>query len=131
MSAFDDLFANATDREHASKVAGPLSEMLGGGGAHELLGKLSSGGLADAVKSWVGTGPTKLPVSADQIKNALGSGPLAELAAKAGISSDQVSSALATLLPHAIDHMTPDGKPPTPESKGPDAGAFAKLFAPR
>jgi len=126
MGALDDLFQNATEKLHAEKLAGPLSDMLGGGGVHDILGKLTSGGLGDAVKSWVGSG-ANLPVSADQIKSALGSGPLASLAEKAGISQDQVSSVLAKLLPHAVDKATPSGQPPAPDHK-PDSAAFMALF---
>jgi uncharacterized protein YidB (DUF937 family) len=53
-----------------------------------------------------------LPISADQIKQGLGSGPLAQLAGKAGLSSDAASNHLASLLPNVIDKLTPDGRIP-------------------
>jgi uncharacterized protein YidB (DUF937 family) len=126
MGALDDLFPDATEKDHASKVSGPLAELLGNGGINDVLGKLGGSGFGDTVKSWIGKG-ANLPISADQIKSALGSGPLAALAAKAGISSDQVSSVLAKLLPHAVDQATPDGKAPAPDTKV-DAAAFHNIF---
>jgi uncharacterized protein YidB (DUF937 family) len=111
MGALDELFKDQTERDHAEKVSGPLADMLGGGGMNDILAKLGGGGFGDTVKSWIGKG-ANLPISADQIKSALGSGPLASLAAKAGISPDQVSSVLAKLLPHAVDKATPTGEAP-------------------
>ncbi|HTJ40536.1 MAG TPA: YidB family protein [Kofleriaceae bacterium] len=115
------------DLDHLTKVAGPLKDMLGGGGATELLGKLSAGGLGDQVKSWIGKGGN-LPVSADQIKSALGSGPIKSIMEKVGLSEDQVSGALAKLLPQAVDHMTPDGKPPAADAPPPDVHSFLKTM---
>jgi uncharacterized protein YidB (DUF937 family) len=115
------------DLDHLKKVAGPLQDMLSGGGVHDVLGKLHAAGLGEQVQSWVGKG-ANLPVSPDQIKSALGSGPVQSIMAKVGLSEDQVTGALAKLLPHAVDHMTPDGKPPAPDAKAPDVGSFLKTM---
>jgi uncharacterized protein YidB (DUF937 family) len=64
--------------------------------------------LGDVVSSWVGTGEN-LPLNADQISNTLGSETIQNLAAKAGVSSTEVSSLLAQQLPGLIDKLTPDG----------------------
>jgi uncharacterized protein YidB (DUF937 family) len=69
---------------------------------------LKAGGLSEAVSSWVGKG-ANLPVSADQLRNALGSDTISALAAKAGLSSEQVSAALSKLLPGLMDKLTPNG----------------------
>ncbi|MGB4812569.1 MAG: YidB family protein [Methylophilaceae bacterium] len=79
------------------------------GGIGGLLSKFQAGGLGDAAASWVGKG-SNLPVSADQVTSALGSGQLAEIAAKFGISPEVLSGQLAEHLPSVIDKATPDGE---------------------
>lgn len=81
------------------------------GGIQGVVSQLQSSGLGDQVKSWVGTGKN-LPVSGDQIREALGSGKIAELAAKYGLPADSISNFLAQHLPTAIDEATPTGKLP-------------------
>jgi len=118
MSLLDSLTDNL-DVAHLSKVAGPLREMLSGDGVHQVLGKLNAGGLGDTVQSWVGLA-RNLPISADQISSVLGNDTVRSIAAKVGIPSDKVASALAHLLPHTIDKMTPDGTPPASNAQVPD-----------
>ena len=91
----------------ASAVLGMVQGQEGGLGG--LVGKLASAGLADQVSSWVGTGEN-LPVNPDQIASALGDTQIGELAAKLGLSNEQISSGLATILPMVIDKMTPNGQ---------------------
>lgn len=78
------------------------------GGVSGILDKFKASGLGDHAASWVGTG-ANLPVSADQITSALGSGPLADMAAKFGLTPEVLSSQLAEHLPGVIDKMTPSG----------------------
>lgn len=118
MSLIDSL-SEHVDITHLGKVAGPLQEMLSGDGVHQVLGKLNAGGLGDTVKSWVGL-TRNLPISADQISSVLGNDTVRSIAAKVGIPTDKVASALAHLLPHTIDKMTPDGTPPARDAKVPD-----------
>ena len=47
-----------------------------------------------------------------QIASVLGSGPIADFAAKLGISPEQASETLAGLLPEAVDRLTPNGQVP-------------------
>ena len=81
------------------------------GGLSGLVEKLGQGGLAQQAASWVGSG-ANLPVSPDQISQALGSGPLADLAAKFGLNPQEISASLAKFLPQAVDHLTPEGHLP-------------------
>ena len=78
------------------------------GGVNGVLDKLKENGLADEAASWVSTG-ANLPVNADQITNALGSGAVAEMAAKFGIDPADLSAKIAEHLPTVIDKMTPNG----------------------
>jgi uncharacterized protein YidB (DUF937 family) len=78
------------------------------GGLNGVLDKLKAGGLGDVAASWVGKG-ANLPVSADQISSVLGSGAIADMAAKFGISPETLSAQIAQHLPTVIDKMTPNG----------------------
>jgi uncharacterized protein YidB (DUF937 family) len=79
------------------------------GGLAGVLERFNQAGLADQVKSWIGTG-ANLPISAEDIQRVLGSGRLQEIAAKAGISHEQVSAELAKVLPQVVDQLTPNGR---------------------
>ncbi|WP_076592554.1 YidB family protein [Herminiimonas arsenitoxidans] len=83
----------------------------GAGGVQGLLEKLQNGGLGDQVASWIGTGENQ-PVSADQIKNALGEDNVQQIAQQAGIEPERASAGLAELLPQIIDKLTPNGQVP-------------------
>lgn len=73
-----------------------------------LVDQFRNGGLGDAVNSWVGTGENQ-PVSAEAIQQVLGATQLGDIASRFGISNEQVSSGLATVLPQLINHLTPNG----------------------
>ncbi len=81
------------------------------GGITGLVQKISAGGLAEQVASWVGTG-SNLPVNGDQIQAVLGSSFVQDIAAKLGINVSEVAGGLASLLPVVIDKLTPDGQLP-------------------
>ena len=65
-----------------------LGEVMGtgtqGGTLNAIVAKLQQAGLGDQVKSWIGTGQN-LPISADQLKQVLGSDVVRQLAAKYNI----------------------------------------------
>ena len=101
-----------------------LIAMLSKPGALANLTKaFQSAGLGNVLQSWIGTGQN-LPISADQVREVLGSGTIADLAKKAGIGESETSSALASLLPQVIDKVTPGGNVPAQNELG---GAFASL----
>ena len=100
-----------------------LGQLAGGGGASStpgaggidlgsLVGKLQKGGLGDVVNSWIGMGKN-LPISADQLNNALGSDKLKDIATKFGIPPDQLTQILAQHLPKVVDKLTPKGQIPS------------------
>jgi len=91
-------------------AAGGLGDLLKGhGGVGGLVEKFGQAGLGDVVGSWIGTG-ANAGISAEQIASVIGHGPLADIAAKMGVSPQQASETLAGLLPEAIDRLTPGGK---------------------
>jgi uncharacterized protein YidB (DUF937 family) len=91
------------------------------GGVSGLLNTLKAKGLGDQVSSWIGTGQN-LPVSADQIHNALGSDQIHQIAKQAGVEPAHASEGLAALLPQLIDKLTPHGSVP-------EAGALEQGLA--
>lgn len=62
-----------------------VTGLIGGGGLAALVSKLSDSGLGDAVGSRVGKGDNA-PVSADQLKQALGDDTVRQVAQEAGVS---------------------------------------------
>lgn len=97
------------------------------GGLPGLIEKFQKGGLGEIVSSWVGT-EANLPVSADQITNALGAEKIQELASQAGVSGSQVSEGLAGLLPGIIDQLTPNGQVPEGNALAAGISSLAEKF---
>ncbi|MBN9465759.1 YidB family protein [Brevundimonas sp.] len=91
-------------------AAGGVGDLLRGqGGVGGLVEKFNQAGLADVVGSWIGSG-ANANISAEQITAVIGHGPLADIAAKMGVTPQQAGETLAGLLPEAIDRLTPGGQ---------------------
>ena len=67
---------------------------------------------ASFLNTMVYTDRITVPVSPDQINNVLGTESITEIAGKVGVSRNQISEGLASILPQIIDKLTPDGKVP-------------------
>jgi len=107
-------FKSALSQLGAAVLPAVLSEMMGSGGQgglNAIIAKLQQAGFGDQVKSWIGTGQN-LPITADQLKQVLGSDTVRQLAAKYNIPIDQVAEVLAHQLPLAVDRASPDGRLP-------------------
>ena len=96
---------------HQDLLQGVIGMFSNSGGLVGLLGMLEKGGLGHLVSSWISTGQN-LPISAEQITQALGSDKISQLAAKVGLSPQAASSSLAQLLPALVDRATPNGQLP-------------------
>ena len=81
------------------------------GGVAGLQKMFQAGGLGNVISSWIGNGQN-VPVSADQLQNVLHGGTLQQVAQKAGIDPSQLTGMMASLLPHLVDKMTPNGEVP-------------------
>ena len=81
------------------------------GGVQGVVAQMQQHGLGDSVRSWVSTGPNA-PISAEHLHQVFGSGTIAEIAQRVGMSPDELSQKLAQFLPQAIDHLTPNGQVP-------------------
>lgn len=112
-------------------VAGQLIQQAGG--VQGLTNLLQQHGMGDAVQSWIGTGANQ-EISSGQLGQALQNGGLSSVvndaAGKLGVDPSQLLGQLAQVLPHAVDHATPDGQVPQGGSFDPSAliGLAGKLF---
>ena len=70
--------------------------------------KLQEGGLASQVQSWLGNG-ANMHVSADQLRAALGSDQVKQIAQHLGLPIDQALSMLSQHLPDMVDKASPNG----------------------
>lgn len=112
MGLFDSLVGEVMNNLGGDALPGLINGLMQQeGGLAGLVQHLGQGGLAEQAASWVGNG-ANLPVNAEQITQALGSGPLAELAGRFGLDVGQVSQGLAQYLPEAINQLTPEGRLP-------------------
>ncbi len=110
MGLFDGVLGGVVGAEMATVVNGLIQRH---GGVQGIVNQLESQGLGNTVRSWVGTGPNQ-PVTGDQVHAALGGDAMTELAAKLGITPQELSAKLAQVLPGAIDKLTPQGVVPAP-----------------
>ena len=109
MGLLDGLIGGAVGAGMATVVSNLIEKH---GGVQGLVRQFEQQGLGATVRSWVGTGPNQ-PISPDQIHQALGAETIKDLAAKFGLSNDELAKRLASVLPQAVDHMTPGGTLPT------------------
>ena len=109
MNFLSSLVVGAVGAEMATVVNGLVEKH---GGLSGLVNQFEQQGLGATVKSWVGTGENQ-PISADQVHQAVGADTLKDLAAKVGMSPQDLAAKLATVLPQVVDKATPNGTLPT------------------
>jgi len=73
-----------------------------------LLDKLQQSGLGKQVASWLGDGKN-LPITADQLKAALGNQQIQQIATHFGLPVDKILATVAEHLPAIIDKLSPNG----------------------
>lgn len=78
------------------------------GGVQGIVSSFQNQGMGSTVQSWIAQGPNQ-PVTAAHVTQTFGQQTIADLAAKAGISPDELAAKLAQVLPHAVDAATPNG----------------------
>jgi uncharacterized protein YidB (DUF937 family) len=117
MGLIDQILSGAAGSAQKTAAANPIAtvqmvmKVVQGfpGGVQGLLQKLSEAGLRAQVRSWVSGGPN-LPVTADQIMQALGAAHLQPVARQFGVDQEQVANSTADLLPDLVDRLTPEGR---------------------
>jgi uncharacterized protein YidB (DUF937 family) len=108
----------------AGGLGGLLGGLLGGGagspsgggslsgGLSDLISGMSQNGQGEAADSWVRRGPNK-ELDASQLEQGIGTDALAEIAAQTGLPREELLARLKSVLPAAVDKLTPEGRLPT------------------
>ncbi len=108
MSLLDGLLGGAVGGEMATVVNSFIQQH---GGIQGIVAQFEKQGLGATVQSWIGSGPNQ-PISPDQVHQVFGSGMIAQLAAKTGMTPQELAQKLSQVLPTAIDKLTPEGRVP-------------------
>jgi len=112
LDTLQSLAGQAGDESHSAtaKVAGGFIQALTSHpeGIQGILNSLTANGMGQHVTSWAsGQAATATP---EQVQQGLGGGFLEKIAEHAGVSPAIASTALATILPMAIQHFAPNGQ---------------------
>lgn len=102
---------NITAQVETQALPNILSQVLAKtnlGSLGGLLQHLQQSDLDPQVSSWLGNG-ANMPVTVDQLRQALGDQHLRQLATAFGIPVDQLLAQLSEHLPAAVDHLSPNG----------------------
>jgi uncharacterized protein YidB (DUF937 family) len=100
-----------------AQQAGSGSFLNGGGllgGLSGLVNSLTNSGAGAQVNSWVGPGANQ-PIDPSHLGQALGPDVMAQLAARTGLSQQQLMDGLSQVLPQLVHNLTPNGRLPTPQ----------------
>jgi len=114
-----DGIANALKTALAGEGANAVPDIISGllgktelGGLQGITAKLEQAGLGPQVQSWLAEGKN-LPISADQIRSALGNEHVQAIARECGLPIDDCMKLLAEHLPTAVDQASPNGTLPS------------------
>jgi uncharacterized protein YidB (DUF937 family) len=88
--------------------------VLGTEGLQAMLGKLQAAGLGTQVASWLDKNKDNLPITAEQLRSALGDEHVQQIAKSLGIPIDTVLAALAEHLPQVASSASPSSQPEVP-----------------
>ena len=110
MSLLDGLLGGVVGAEMATVVSSLIQQH---GGVQGVVSQLESQGLGGVAKSWISNAPNQ-PISPAQVHQVFGSDMISQLAAKAGMTPQDLAARLSQMLPTAIDKLTPAGSVPAP-----------------
>jgi uncharacterized protein YidB (DUF937 family) len=105
MGMFDGLLGGIVGAEMATVVNGLIEKH---GGIQGIVAQMEQQGLGGTVRSWVATGVNQ-PITPDQVHQAFGADTVKQLAAKIGMTPEDLAAKLSQILPQAIDKLTPAG----------------------
>ena len=108
-----DLFKGLGGGNGMAAGAGGLGGLLTGG-LGDLLKQFQGAGKEDVAKSWVGTGQNQ-PITPTDLGTVLTPEQIDFLMARTGLSREELLTGLSEQLPKAVDHLTPEGRLPTPD----------------
>jgi uncharacterized protein YidB (DUF937 family) len=105
MGLFDGMLGGIVGAGMVTVVNGILERH---GGVQGVVNEFERNGLGQTVRSWVGTGPND-PITSSDIQRVIGPDVLQKLSEKSGLSQQDLAERLSQVLPHAVDHLTPNG----------------------
>lgn len=108
MGLVDGMLGGIVGAEMATVVNGLIERH---GGVQGMVDQMRANGLGPAVHSWINEGPNA-SVAPQDVHRAFGDQTMGEIAAKAGMSTEELAVRLAQVLPHAVDALTPGGTVP-------------------
>ena len=108
MGLFDGVLGGIMGAEMATVVNGLIERH---GGVEGTVNQMRSNGFGPTVNSWMNEGPNA-PIAPQEVHAAFGEQTMNELAAKAGISTDELAQKLSEILPHAVSTLGPQGSVP-------------------
>ena len=114
MGMLDGLVEGMVGAEMVYVVNGLIQKH---GGMQGVVSQLQSQGLGPTVNSWMAQGPNT-PATPDQMHQAFGTQTINDLAAKSGLTPEELALKLAQVLPHAVNASASTGTPP-PASAAP------------
>jgi uncharacterized protein YidB (DUF937 family) len=115
--ALKGVVGNMVGQAEQAALPDLMKSVLGTEGLQAILAKLQSAGFADQVQSWFDKNKDNLPITAEQIKTALGDEHVQQIAKSLGIPVDAIVGALAEKLPEIANAAGPAANP------APDANA--------
>ncbi|MGH8806271.1 MAG: YidB family protein [Noviherbaspirillum sp.] len=95
------------------------------GGLNGLVERFQEAGLGNVIGSWIGAGQNA-PISAEQVRQALGEGQLQQISEESGLGERETADRLREMLPDLIDKLTPGGQ--IPQGGLGDMGALLDHF---
>jgi uncharacterized protein YidB (DUF937 family) len=111
MGLLDSLLGGNIGQIEAAAAPALISAALAKtnfGNLQGLVAQLQQGGLGTQVQSWLGNGQN-LPVTPDQLRGALGSDQVKQIAQHFGVDPEAALKVLAQHLPGVIDQASPNG----------------------
>jgi uncharacterized protein YidB (DUF937 family) len=114
MGLFDNLnsaIGGVLGQVEAAAVPALISAVLAKtnlGDLQGLVNQLQQNGLGPQVQSWLGNG-ANMPITADQLRAALSSDQVKQLAQHFGVDPDAALKLLAEHLPGVVDQASPNG----------------------
>lgn len=113
-----------------NKLIGAAAKLINGGGIGGLTGLtqlFAQRGYGDAVNSWISTQRNRA-ISGDDVQQALGPDRVREVARDAGVTEQEASQGLSSVLPQLVDRLTPDGKLPDSNKANETLAQLARQF---
>jgi uncharacterized protein YidB (DUF937 family) len=109
--ALKGAVGNIIGQAEQAALPGLLKNVLGAEGLQTILAKLQEAGLGAQVASWIDKNKDNLPITADQIRTALGDEHVQQLAKSLGIPVDAILAVLAEKLPEIANAAGPAAAP--------------------